>query len=77
MESGIYMLTCKSNSHLYIGHLKNITRRMGKHRSQGGKARTRFPISRAINKHGLENFDKEILELCPVEKLNEREIYPK
>ncbi|MBR4903733.1 MAG: GIY-YIG nuclease family protein [Selenomonadaceae bacterium] len=75
MESGIYMLTCRINGHRYIGQSKNIPRRFSEHKSRGGKAKARLPISRAINKYGWENFDKAILELCPVERLSEKEIY--
>lgn len=32
-------------------------------------------IYRAIRKYGLENFTFEVLEECPSELLNEREIY--
>lgn len=73
MESGIYMLTCKINGYRYIGQSKNITRRLWGHKCQGKKPR--LPISKAIKIFGWDNFDKEILELCPVEELEEKEIY--
>ena len=73
MESGIYMLTCKINGHRYIGQSQNIQRRMWEHKHQ--RNLPHLPISRAIKKYGWENFDKEVLEFCPVSELNEKEIY--
>lgn len=73
MESGIYMLTCKINGHSYIGQSQNIKRRMWEHKHQ--RNMPHLPISRAIKKYGWENFDKEILEFCPVEELDEKEIF--
>ena len=67
------MLTCKVNGHRYIGQSGRITRRMWEHKHQRKKAK--LPISRAIKKHGWENFEVTVLEYCAVEKLNEREIY--
>lgn len=32
-------------------------------------------ISQALASYGLDNFDFEIIEECPIEKLNERETY--
>lgn len=73
MESGIYMLTCRINGHSYIGQSQNIRRRMWEHKHQRNKPH--LPISRAIKKYGWENFDKEILEFCPIEELDEKEIF--
>lgn len=72
-QSGIYMLTCQVNGNRYIGQSQDITRRMWEHKHQRNKSH--LPISRAIKKYGWENFSKEILELCSIDKLDEREIY--
>lgn len=72
-QSGIYMLTCQKNGKRYIGQSQDITRRMWEHKHQ--KNKPHLPISRAIQKYGWKNFSKGILELCPVDKLDEREIY--
>lgn len=34
-----------------------------------------MPIDKSIRKYGINNFDFEIIEECPKEELNEREIY--
>ena len=70
--SGIYMLTCKINGKRYIGQSKNIKRRLKDH----SYSNNRCPlISRAITKYGRENFEATVLEFCPIDKLDEREIY--
>lgn len=70
--SGIYMLTCKVNGKRYIGQSNNIKRRMNEHRRCQSFAPV---ISRAIAKYGWDAFDKTVLEFCPVEELDEKEIY--
>ena len=66
------MLTCKVNGKRYIGQSKNIRRRLLEHR----KCKSFAPvISKAIKKYGWENFDKELLEQCSIDELNNREIY--
>lgn len=70
--TGIYVLTCRVNGKRYIGQSIDIKRRWNEHR----KCKSFAPmISKAIKKYGWENFDKEILEVCSKEKLDEREIY--
>ena len=73
--SGIYMLTCKVNGKRYIGQSKNIKRRLNEHKNDAKNHRFDVPIHRAIRKYGWENFDKIVLKFCPVERLDECEIY--
>ena len=70
--SGIYMLVCRVNGKRYIGQSKNIKRRLNEHRR--GKSYSTI-IGKAIAKYGWDAFDKTVLEFCPVEKLDEKEIY--
>ena len=72
--SGIYMLTCKVNGKSYIGQSQNIAKRLRSHKSNKHKYHN-YIIKNAISKYGWENFDKTVLEFCPVEKLDEREIF--
>jgi len=70
--SGIYMLVCKVNGKRYIGQSKNIRRRLNEHKRCQSFAPV---ICKAIAKYGWDAFDKSILEFCPVEELDKKEIY--
>lgn len=70
---GIYKITKKENGKAYIGQSSNIERRFQEH-CQKGEA-SRIPLDIAIKKYGKDAFNFEILEECPIEKLNEREAY--
>ena len=69
--SGVYMLTCRVNGKRYIGQSTNIKRRLNEHK---WKKRCTSIISKAIAKYGWDVFDKTVLEFCPVEELDEKEI---
>lgn len=70
--SGIYLLVCKANGKRYIGQSKNIKRRLNEHKRCQSFAPV---ICKAIEKYGWDAFDKIVLEFCPVEELDEKEIY--
>lgn len=70
---GIYCWTNKINNKKYVGQSIDIERRRQQHIYSAGKYMTK--ISLAIHKYGLNNFTFEILELCKVEELNEKEQY--
>lgn len=69
---GIYKITNKINGHSYIGQSVNIYERWHSHKYADCKSSV---IHSAIKKYRVENFNFEILERCPREQLNEREIY--
>ena len=71
--SGIYIITNLINGKRYVGQSNNIKRRFCEHKSKG-KSTCRL-IHAAIQKYGVENFSFEVLEECPIEKLNEREVF--
>lgn len=71
MYCGIYKIENLITGHVYIGQSVNITSRWAAHK----RADDDFPIHRAIKKYGIENFDFSIIEECPKEQLNDREIY--
>jgi len=72
--SGIYKITNLTNDKFYIGQSIDVVKRIRDHKSPRSLLRD-FPIYRAFKKYGLKNFKFEILEECPIEKLNDKEIY--
>lgn len=70
---GIYKITKISNGKSYIGQSNNIKRRFKEHQTKGSSSR--IPLDIAIQKYGINAFTYEIIEECPIEKLNEREKY--
>lgn len=66
--TGIYKITNKKDGKIYIGQSTDISRRIAEHK----KARFQT-IDNYINCLGVENFDFEVLEECPVDRLGDRE----
>ena len=70
----IYSITCIINDKPYVGRTRQkFEVRIRQHKSKSKNATT--ALGAAIRKYGWENFTAEIIEVCPVEMLNEREIY--
>lgn len=65
---GIYKITNKNNGKVYIGQSNDIERRLSEHKQKRTKT-----IDDYINVLGVENFDFEILEECPLEELDAKE----
>lgn len=74
-KSVIYLIFNEINGKCYVGESKNYPRRWEEHRSEFGNTNCKYPIHRAFNKHGLENFSFSILEYCSEENLKEEEIW--
>jgi|LFRM01.2.fsa_nt_gb group I intron endonuclease len=72
--TGIYMLRNKINGKCYIGQSVNIYARWIDHKTPSKRNRGTV-LGRALSKYGWENFELIILEECPEEKLDEREMY--
>ena len=70
---GIYKITKISNGKSYIGQSNDIERRFKEHQQKG--VSSRIPLDIAIQKYCIYAFTYEILEECPLNKLNEREQY--
>lgn len=68
----IYCITCLLNGMKYVGQTTQLLEeRMKQHKYRDG-----LYIDQEIQRLGWEgNFSCEVLEVCPVEKLNEREIF--
>ncbi len=69
----IYKITCLVTKKPYVGQTRQkLERRIAQHKSQSKKAEAGIDL--AIAEYGWEgNFTVEVLEICPVEKLDERE----
>ena len=72
--TGIYKITNKINGKFYIGLSNNIKRRWGEHKTPKNINKT-TNIAKAFRKYGIENFEFEVIEICEVDKLAEREMY--
>ena len=75
MSCGIYKITNKINNKIYIGQSVNIEQRFYTHCSDALYKADNNYFHNAIRKYGKENFYIEIIEECPEEELNDREIY--
>lgn len=75
MSIGIYKYQNKINGQIYIGQSVNIETRQKQHLYDAMNRPDTTGVDLAIAKYGIDNFDFEILEECPKEQLNEREIY--
>lgn len=75
-ESGIYKCTCLSNGRCYVGQARSLLKRKQHHlyTLRNNKHRN-IHMQRAWNKYGEDDFIWEIIECCPEDMLNEREIY--
>lgn len=70
----IYKITCLVNGKIYVGQTRqSLNRRISGHKN----SKVKRGIDAAIAKYGWsdETFKVEVLEVCPVKMLNEREIF--
>ena len=75
---GIYKITNKINGKCYIGQSRNIERRWKRHRHTINDISSKsynYPLYKAMRHYGEENFTYEIVELCSINSLNDREMY--
>jgi len=69
--SCIYKWTNLVNGKVYIGQTQNFYNRMVRYHTRGATPK----LQNSIEKHGIDSFDIEIVELCDIEHLDEREQY--
>lgn len=74
---GIYRIVNNFNGRMYIGASKNIEKRFHDHYSKCyyDKQEWNKHLYQEMRKYGRENFTSEVIEECPEEQLNDREIY--
>lgn len=72
----IYLMTNKINGLQYVGQTSStLELRMVGHKYEAKVCRPNVYFVRAMHKYGFENFDVEIIEECPDEQLDNKEIY--
>ena len=71
---GIYKITCLPTNQCYIGQSIRIRGRLNQHKSdlKQGKHNNKF-LQGLFNKYGFDNFAFEIIELCSIDELDEKE----
>lgn len=74
---GIYCIKNLINNKCYIGQSQDIMRRWRKEKSvlSGKNPAWNAHLQSAWKKYGKENFEFSILEECPIENLDEREMF--
>lgn len=77
MVSRIYKITNDINNKVYVGKTTNtLEQRFKEHYSDSQKRKEeKRPLYSAIKKYGIEHFKISLIEECPTEKENEREIF--
>lgn len=73
----IYLISNDINSKVYVGQtVQSLKKRFTGHCCHPKKNRSNnMAIVRAIHKYGREHFKIELVEECPIDKLDEREIF--
>lgn len=74
-RTGIYKITNKLNGKIYVGQSVHLLRRWTEHKRKYKNLKSRKQLYQAMREDGIENFIFEIIEECPKELLNERELY--
>lgn len=74
--SAVYFIVCKPTKVGYIGSAKQLVERLKHHFGHLAlNKHGNYKLQAAFNKYGVDNFDCGVVELCPIEKLAEREEY--
>lgn len=70
----VYLIWNIVNGKMYVGQTRqSFKRRIIEHKRDSTKSKV--GIDAAIRKYGMENFHAEVIEMCSVEQLNEREMF--
>ena len=69
--SCIYKWINLVNGKVYVGQTQNFYNRMVQYHTKGATPK----LQNSIEKYGIDSFDIEVVELCDIERLDEREQY--
>lgn len=75
MASGIYGIYSKSTGKWYVGQAQDIEYRLYQHRYLLSRGKDNAHLRHAYQKYGAEDFEVSVLEYCPVDELNDREVF--
>jgi len=70
---GIYAFRNRENGKVYVGQSKKVLTRKKQHERGDTNNSRRF--NNAMNKHGADGFEFEVLEYCSSDLMDEREVY--
>lgn len=71
--SYIYKITNIVNFKVYIGQAKIPKNRKYQHWNEGKKPNSKNHLYRAMNQHGLDSFQFEVIEKCSIDEVDDRE----
>lgn len=76
MKSGVYKIFMISSGKIYVGSSQDVFRRKREHfYTLKNHKHSNIYLQRNYNKYGIEDFVFEVLELCKIENLQEKENY--
>ena len=76
MKSGIYQIKNIINGKIYVGQSQNVELRYKRHMGELSRGiHGNHHLQNAYTKYGRDAFEFSILELCPIDQLDEREVY--
>lgn len=73
--SGIYLITNLITQEKYVGQSIDVATRWQQHQNTAQNVKEQAKIYQAMREYGIENFSCRLLEACPKEQLDEKEIY--
>lgn len=76
--TGIYLIKNTITKNCYVGQAKNIASRIQQHLGSAFSMPTKdynTPLHAAFRKHGIDNFELEVLQKCDYDELNKLEQY--
>lgn len=70
----MYKITCSVTGKVYVGQTGDPCLRWRAHKNSV-RSKTNHPLRNAMIHYGVENFQFEVIEKCPTNDVDEREVY--